>query len=215
MLKQANPNASIVFAPKQLEKNKSLVSKTGAKRVDLVVAEVKDGKILRFNNLGNLLQVIGSKPLLQKTVLDGIVNFDAQNPGGVRLKLPVEYAALDQKASAPSRKIGVYIITANAAQDNNPRVANLISQVLTRDFSTQMQNQAIMASRIDASQAQSQGWLNLFNAKPGDVVVALITGDNVENSNTLAAPANPDQEAAFVAGFTAAMSQNIAMGNLQ
>ena len=87
-LAQSNPGARIIYAPKQLEKNKSLVNATKAKRVDLVVAEIQDDKMIRHQNIGNLLNVVGSKPLLMKTVTDGIVNFSAQSKAAPRLTPP-------------------------------------------------------------------------------------------------------------------------------
>ena len=128
MLQKANPGVKIVFAPKQLEKNKALVAQTKAKRVDLVVAEIENGKIARFENLGNLLNVVGSKPLLMKTSLDGILAFDAK--GGARLKQPEALDELGQKAALPPSKIGVFIIMDNPNENSNPRVADIINQVI-------------------------------------------------------------------------------------
>lgn len=88
MLQKANPGVEVVFAPKQLDENEALVSQTKAKRVDLVIAEVENGKIVRFENLGNLLPVVGSRPLLIQTSLGGIMAFDAKGKNGARLKKP-------------------------------------------------------------------------------------------------------------------------------
>lgn len=213
-LQQSNPNVKIVYAPKQLEKNRALVAQSKAKRVDLVVAEVKDGKMIRFENLGNLLEVIGSKPALMKKCIDGIARFASQSAGTGTLNLTDSYAALEQKANAPVRKIGVYIILNNAANQGNLRAADIISQTLTNSFDQQLQSQSIMASLIDAGQEQNQGWLDLFKAGPGDVVVALISGTNIENFSTIKQPQNQDQEQTFVSSFTNAMRQSITMGDL-
>lgn len=86
LVKKANPEAGIAYIPKQLETNKSLVQKVGAKRVDVVVAEIKDGKIERFVNLGNLLPLIGDKAAVMNKVIDGIVSFGnvSGTPGLIR-----------------------------------------------------------------------------------------------------------------------------------
>ncbi len=89
-LQKANPDVEIVYAPKQLEKNKALAAQTQAERVDLAVAEIKNGKTLRSENLGNLLGVVGSKPLLLQTAIDGVLAFDAKRKDGGRLKKPAE-----------------------------------------------------------------------------------------------------------------------------
>lgn len=93
IIRQANPNAGIVFVPVQLETNQELVKLTKAKRVDLVVVEARDGKIARFLNIGNLLPLVGSKSTVIQTAIDGILAFDAQTPGGARLARPQMQAA--------------------------------------------------------------------------------------------------------------------------
>ncbi len=212
MLQQANPSVKIVFAPKQLGKNKALVAQTKAKRVDLVVAEVENGKIIRFENLGNLLNVVGSKPLLMKTSLDGILAFDAK--GGRRLKQPDALAELGRKAAQPPTKIGVFIIMDNPDANSNPKVADIISHVLSSEFAEQVQQQAVTASIIDANNPQNKGWLDMFNAHSGDVVVALIRGNSVENFDTIGWPRNAQEEQGFMASFSSAMKQSMGVGDL-
>lgn len=214
MLQKANPGVKVAFVPKQLEKNKVLVSQTNAKRVDLVVAEVASGKIVRFENLGNLLNVVGSKPLLMKTSLDGILAFDAKGKGGARLKQPEGLAELTQKAAQPPAKIGVYIIMDGPDENSHPRVADTISRVLSVDFAQQVQQQAVMASIIDADAEQNKGWLDLFDARSGDVVVALIRDNSIENFSTIGWPKNAREEQDFTASFTSAMKKNVNMRDL-
>lgn len=91
-LKQANPETVIVYAPKQLETNKQLVEATKAKRVDLVVVKVDDGKITNYANLGNLLPLVGSKQAVIQAAIDGILAFDEQVPDGKRLMRPESLA---------------------------------------------------------------------------------------------------------------------------
>lgn len=92
-LKQANPDTVIIYEPKQLETNKQLVEATKAKRVDLVVVKVDDGKITSYANLGNLLPLVGSKQAVIQAAMDGILAFDDQVPGGKRLTRPESLAA--------------------------------------------------------------------------------------------------------------------------
>lgn len=101
LLQQANPGVAVVYAPLQLETNKALAAQANAKRVDLVIAEVENGRITRLENLGNLLQVIGSRPLLTQTCLDGILAFDAKGNGGPLLKRPEAPVEPGGKAALP------------------------------------------------------------------------------------------------------------------
>lgn len=79
-LRESNPGLDVRYAPVQLETNQQIVSLFNAKRVDVGVAEVRDGKIIRHQNLGNILSLVSSKPKLQQHVADGIINFIRQAP---------------------------------------------------------------------------------------------------------------------------------------
>lgn len=214
LLQKANPDVKIIYAPKQLEKNKALVSQTKAKRVDLVVAEVENEKIIRFENLGNLLNVISSKSLLIKTSIEGILTFDAKSKGGARLKPPDALAEPNQKAARPPAKIGVYVIMDGPEGEATPRAADIIRQVLSNDFPRQVRQQAVMASVIDSRMEQNKDWLKMFNARSGDVVVALIRNNAIENFSVVVLPKNVREEQGFIAAFTSAMKQNVSMGGL-
>lgn len=84
-----NPGVEIRYVPTQLETNKQLVSLMKANRVDVAVAEVSDGRIVRHKNLGNILQLVGSKPTLVQHVIDGVVNFSTQSQSAGILTMPV------------------------------------------------------------------------------------------------------------------------------
>lgn len=170
MLKADNPNARIAYVPKQLETNADLVKSTGAKRVDLVVAEVQDGKIIRHKNVGNLLDVIESKALVKKTIIDGIMDFnkDAKEPSTI--SLPNEYAKLEERIENP-RKVGVFIVAKNAAASPQPAVVEVVSAVLEKDYTPQLMEQSIIASLVDPENEQTRDFANELGAKDGEVVI--------------------------------------------
>lgn len=70
-----NPGAGVIFKPVQLETNDALVRALGANRVDAVVVEVMDGKIISHKNIGNLLPLIGNKANVVAKVKDGVGSF--------------------------------------------------------------------------------------------------------------------------------------------
>ena len=70
------------------------------------------------------------------------------------------------------------------------------------------------ASIIDAATPQNRGWLDMFNARAGDVVMALIRGNSVESFDTIGWPKNAGEEQAFMDSFASAMKQNVDMGDL-
>ncbi len=78
-LQADNPDVTIRYIPKQLETNAQLVSMMNAQRVDVAVAEVIDGRIVRYKNLGNILRLVGSKTTLVQYVIDGFVDFRYQS----------------------------------------------------------------------------------------------------------------------------------------
>lgn len=214
MIKASNPSIKVSFIPKQLEKNKELVSKTKAKRVDLVVAEIQNGKMVRFDNVGNLLNVVGSKPILMKAVVDGIMTFDAKSSGGGKLQRPEDYAMLEQRASQPPSKVLVYIVMKDAADSEPPRVTDVIDNVLSTSYIPQLQEQAIIANIVDADIPQNKNVLDMFNAGHGDVVVALIQNNAIANFATIPWPKTPQDDIAFTTSFSSALSQNLQLGGL-
>lgn len=73
--KAQNPSINVAFLPVQLETNADLVKAVRAKRVDVVVVEVKEGKIVRHKNLGNMLPLVGNKANVVNKVKDGVAAF--------------------------------------------------------------------------------------------------------------------------------------------
>ena len=214
MLKKSNPDVKIVYAPKQLEKEKELVAATKAKRVDLVVAEISDGKMIRHKNVGNLLNVVASKPLLMKTVLDGIVEFGGSSKGAGTLHQTDEYAAIDKKANAPARKVGIFLVLNDAEADPEPRLAEVIFESLNRDFAEQVQKDDFIVNLVDGDNPQNKGFLDTFEAKVGDVVIALLSQTGIEGFETVKGSASEEQDNAFLTAFTKAVRGNIEKGEL-
>lgn len=212
-LKTSNPNVAIEFAPKQLETNADLVKATGARRVDLIVAEIQDGKMKRFHNIGNLLDVISSKALTQKTSMDGIMEFISESPEKTRLSLPVEYAKLEKQINDP-KKVGIFIVVANAGANSNPAVVETLSTILERDFKTLIAEQAIVASMVDASNQQNKEFLDDLGAKGGEVVVSLLGVEGVDDFTKFPWPEKGADDSHFVSEFTTAMKKMISQGQL-
>lgn len=81
---KANEVGAVSFAPVEMEKNAEQVKAFKAKRVDVVVAEVVNGKRTRWVSLGNLLPLIKgedeakAKEAVKKWVRDGLTQFDAK-----------------------------------------------------------------------------------------------------------------------------------------
>ena len=213
-IKRSNPGVKIVYAPKQLEKNKSLVNATNAKRVDLVVAEIQNGKMVRHQNIGNLLSVIDSKPTLLQMITDGIVRFSAQSKGAPHLNPPGGMATVQQSTSTPNRKIAVYVLARNANNAPNPRIADVVAEVLSRDFAMQVQSQGITPTIIDVDVPQNKAWAEMFQAQPGDVVVAVLNDNNMESYSTVKGPQSLEQEQMFVASFANTIRQNVGLAGL-
>lgn len=98
----ANDKDALVFKAIDMEKNAALTKELKAKRVDVVVVEIRNGKRTRFANLGNLLESIKgkddakAKPAVVKIVRDGLKAFDAKakTPWLVMPPLPEPKAAL-------------------------------------------------------------------------------------------------------------------------
>ena len=214
LLRKSNPNVEIVYSPKQLETEKDLVAATKAKRVVLVVAEVRDGKMIRHENIGNLLNVVASKQLLMKTVLDGIVEFGGQSMGAGTLRQTDEYAVIEKKANAPVRKIGIFLIINDAETNQEPRLAEVIIESLNNDFAEQIQKDDFVFNLVDADNSQNKGFLDMFEAKGGDVVVALLSQTGMESFDTVKGPDSEEQDKVFLAEFTKAVRGNIDKGDL-
>lgn len=164
-LRKSNPGVEIVYAPKQLETEKDLVAATKAKRVDLVVAEVRDGKMIRHENIGNFLSVVASKPLLMKTVLDGLVEFGGQSKSAGTPRQTDEYAAIEKKANALVRKIGIFLIINAAETNQEPRLAEVIIESLNNDFAEQIQKDDFVFNLVDADNSQNKGFLDMVANK--------------------------------------------------
>lgn len=214
MLKTDNPTAKITYLPKQLETNADLVKTTGAKRVDLVVAEVKDGEITRHKNVGNLLDVIASKALVKKTIIDGIVDFENASSASSHLVLPDEYAKLEEQIENP-RKIGVFIMAKGVSNDSQPEVVGIISGVLEKEYMPQLMEQSIVASLIDPANPQNKGFVDELNAKDGEVVVSLIGPDSIIEHTNIQVPKDAAGNGAFEESFMTAMNNFIALGGLE
>lgn len=203
-LRSGNPGVDIRYVPKQLETNAQLVSLMKAKRVDVAVAEVRDGRIVRHKNLGNILSLVGSKPTLQKHVMDGVVNFIQQSPGvSIQQTTP-------QPSASSTKKIGVYLIQTDA----NSRMGNLVSNTLSQYFPQLLQSQRASVQVINPQNPNSAGWLSIFNARPGEVVVALMDGNTIETFSTLPGPSSQAQESSFMASFANIVQQNMSQGGL-
>lgn len=212
-MKAGNPNIPVEFTSKQLETNADLVKATGARRVDLVVAEIHDGKMIRFHNIGNLLDVIGSKALVKKTSIDGIMKFMSESSEPPRLALPNEYAKLEKQIDDP-KKIGILIIAKNASNASPPNVVEVLSSVLERDFETYLEEQAIIASILDLENPRNKEFLGDLDAKDGEVIVAVLGVEGVEDFVKLPWPKSETDNTAFEADFIAAIKQKIIQADL-
>ena len=79
----AKGEGSVVFSPADMEKQEDLARAYKIKQMDVLVAEIKDGKAVRVVNLGNLLSLVKGKKedkaqaAVRKFVRDGLVKFDA------------------------------------------------------------------------------------------------------------------------------------------
>lgn len=174
-----------------------------AKRVDVAIAEVQDGRIIRHKNLGNVLQLVGSKPTLMQHIIDGAVNFSKQSRNAGTLNAP---GIGGGQAAASNKTVAIYIVqSATAAQDQ--RVNGVISNSLSRSFPQLAQNQKINVSFIDPKSRDNANWLGYVKARPGDVVVALMGDGGMETFSSLPGPANQNQEAGFMNSFVGVMQQ--------
>lgn len=214
MLKADNPNARIAYVPKQLETNPDLVKTTGAKRVDLVVAEVQNGKIVRHKNVGNLLDIIGSKALVKKTIIDGIMDFNNEAKAPSAITVPNEYAKLEESIENP-RKVGVFIVAKNAAASPQPAVVEVVSDVLEKDYTPQLMEQSIIASLVDPDNDQTREFAEELEAKDGEVVVTLIGPDSIIEHINIPVPKDDSEKGDFKEAFTTAMNKYIAQGGLE
>lgn len=205
-LQAENPGVTIRYAPTQLETNKKLVDLMKAKRVDVAVAEVRDGKIIRHKNLGNILQLVGSKPTLQRHIVDGVVNFSKQSQGAGSINAPGAGASTNRQPALLNKKLAVYIVQATNTNQNQ-RVNSLIANTLSRSFQPLTQNQKVDVSYIDPQARDNAGWLGYVKAKPGDVVVALLGENGMETFSSLPGPTDQGQEAGFVSSFTGVVQQ--------
>lgn len=200
-----NPDVTVRFAPTQLETNKQLVSMMKAKRVDVAVAEVRDGKIIRHKNLGNILQLVGSQPTLMQHVMDGVVDFSKQSKGAGVLNAPRGGSAMRQ--AAPSNKrLAVYVVqTSNAGQ--NQRVGGMLANAISQSFPQLAQSGKVDVSFIDPKARDNAGWLSHVKARPGDVVVALLGDGGMEVFNALPGPTDQSQETGFMNSFVGIVRQ--------
>lgn len=214
LLQKSNPHIKIIYAPKQLDQHKDLVAETKAKRVDLIVAEIRDGKMIRYENIGNLLDVISSRALLMKTVLDGIVKFGDESKDAGKLAQTDEYAEIEKKVDAPVRKVGIFLALNDIENNQEPRLGEVIIEALGKDFSEQVQNNDFMFNLVDADNPQNKGFLDMFGAKGGDVVVALLSQTGVENFTAVPGSTGEDQDQAFLEAFVKAVRENIELGEL-
>lgn len=213
MLKAGNPNAKIAYIPKQLETNADLVKHTGAKRVDLVVAEINEGNIVRYNNVGNLLDVIGSKALVKKTVIDGIMEFNNSPDAASPLALPVEYAKLEEQIDNP-RKLGVFIVAKDASANSQPEVVGVLSAILEKKYMPLLMEQVIIASLLDPDNPQTKEFSDELGVKDGEVVVTLIGPDEIIERINIPAPKNASENNSFEKAFITAMNNYISLGGL-
>lgn len=204
-LQANNPGVTIRYVPTQLETNKQLVSLMKAKRVDVAVAEVRDGKIIRHKNLGNILQLVGSKPTLQRHIIDGIVNFSKQSQGAGTINAVGAGAGASGQPAVSNKKLAVYIVQTTTGQAQ--RVNGLISTTLSRSFPQLAQSRKIDVSFIDPQARDNAGWLGYVQAKPGDVVIALLGDNGMETFSSLSGPSDQNQEAGFINSFTGVLQQ--------
>ncbi len=209
-LNSSNPGANIIYAPKQLETNKQLVSLTKAKRVDLVVAEVSNGKIVRHENLGNLLPMVGSKKNLQQHITDGVIAFSKKSRGAGELSPPGSIAPAAQ-ITPSNRKMAVYVIQ-REPNNNKPREAALVSTVLSQHFPQIVQDKKVSITLLNPNSREHAGWLDLFKAKPGDVVVAILDDTTIETFSAIPGPAAQTQESGFMNAFANLIQQNVSQG---
>ncbi len=213
-LKASNPKVKIVYEPVQLEKNPELVSTVGAKRVDLVIAEIQDGKVVRHHKIGNLLDYIASKALVKKTAIDGIIEFSSQSKELPKLEVPEGYDELAAKIDAPPRKVGVFIVMKDAANAKDSKVVEIISELLQDNFMVQMEEQSIIASLLDPDNAQTKDFLTELGAKHGDVAVSLLGEDSIENVSIVKWPEGNDGVDTFQSDIITKMQENIKLGDL-
>lgn len=212
-LQASNPGVIIEFAPKQLETNADLVKATGAKRVDLIVAEVQDGKMVRHHNIGNLLDFIASKALVKKESIDGIIAFSGESKNLPRLNLPADYEKLQSRIDDP-KKVGIFIVMKGARTANTPKVVETISEILERDYMPQLEEQSIIATMLDSDNPKNKDFLGELNAQDGNVVVALLGVEDIEDSITLDTPKDGEPTKDFESAFIEAMGKNLTLGGL-
>lgn len=210
ILKEGNPDVQVLYLPKQIEENEELAGETNAKQADLVVAEIHDGKMVRHQNIGNMLSIVDSKQTLLHIVPEGIARFSEQSESAQKLNAPdgdhgVQPSALD----TAKRQIAVYVLAENAADNPDPRVADIVSEVLSREFAMQILNQMILPTIIDVDVPQNRAWVDMFQATSGDVVVAIISNNNMESHITFKGPQSPEQEQEFSESFTELIRKNI------
>lgn len=203
-LQASNPGITIRYAPTQLETNKQLVSLMKAKRVDVAVAEVRDGRVVRHKNLGNILNLVGSKPTLVQHIIDGVVNFSKQSQVAGVLNAPS--AGTNTNNQISNRKLAVYIVQASVAGQSQ-RVSTLISNSISQSFPQLAQNQQVNVSFIDPQARDNAGWLGYVKANPGDVVVAVMGDSGMETFSTLPGPAAQNLESGFINSFANTVRQ--------
>lgn len=211
-LNSVNPEANIVYAPKQLETNRQLVSLTKAKRVDLVIAEVRNGKILRHENLGNLLPMVGSKQTLQQHIIDGVIEFSKKSKEAGKLTTP-EIATQSAQTTSSNRKMAVYIVQRDSG-DGKPREAALVSDVFAQKYPQIIQNNRVSVRLLNPGEKEHTVWLNFFKAKPGDVVVAVIDGTALETFSVIPGSATQAQDREFTNALAHLIQQSIDQGGL-
>lgn len=210
IIKEGNPDVQVLYLPKQLEENEELVDETNAKQADLVVAEIQDGKMIRHQNIGNMLSVVDSKQTLLHVVPEGIARFSEQSESAPKLNAPDDDHGVQSSAPDTStRQIAVYVLAENAADNPDPRVADIVSEVLSREFAMQIVNQMIHPTIIDVDVPQNRAWIEVFKAEAGDVVVAIISNNNMESYKTLKGPQTPEQEQEFDESFADVIRENV------
>lgn len=207
LLRESNPDTDIVYIPKELDANKELADLTGAGRVDLVCAEMRDGKLVRFKNIGNLLKVIHSKQVLLETVVDGIVAFSEPSDSAGVLKPPKTTISLATRANGQTRKIMIYAFTDKTANWLDTRIAGSVRTILATGYSAQLREQRILSCAVDMTSGPNRVLSQDFNAKSGDYVIALMEGNDLVFYDRISRALTPIQETSFTTTFAGTLRQ--------
>ncbi|MCC8179291.1 MAG: hypothetical protein LIP23_00030 [Planctomycetes bacterium] len=102
------------------------------------------------------------------------------------------------------RSVAIYVMVAGGLEVKPARVHALVNETVSRGFAQQAEDKLISVDTVDPDNEANKPWMDFFEAKAGDVIVAQMAGDSIMESVLLNSPSR-NQERGFVADLVAAI----------